>query len=630
MTADDPRGLLQLVGILPRDSNPPWTAALGKTDIKINVTAKPSATDPVTGFSINGKMGEFSIASDGSIVPALDPARTAINGSAEINSTSSAALINLYGGAVQLPDTIPARLVLTADGNFADNFLVDLTTDAYHGKAHFAGTLNPLLAAFGLNGDFTLEAANSGDLLAALQIPSPVPLAGALTLGAKISTEGGKVGFGDIDGKFGDVAFSGVAAVEDNQRISGDFTVDQVSLASLLRPAFLPWNGKPASLEQTFAKGLPYDLTGEVWVRPKKLAVYPGLDAGDAQIGLTASSGDTRLAVYAKTGAGEKIVMDIDSKSGIGTREFTGHVGMPVNLGEQLKLAGGGPVVSGKAIVDFTFDAKGMSPGGALATLNASGNYTVGEAHLLNISPQKFSGLIASAKDATMMGEAFTALHQGEGVQLGGISGGLNIVDGVATFSPFSTNSANADILVRPVVELPTLNIDMGVNLRLKGLPNLPPMDISYVGPPLQLVMNEDATALTSFLGFKVLEKGVGDLEKLQAEQQRLALEEEKMHKEDEAKLQAFYAQRAELRLRLRELRIQGEQRVLDQELAAAEQVRLIQDGVAMNKLELRQRLRELKAYRKVELTIPVQRPKPKPVEAPIGPLLLVPLGSAR
>ena len=630
VTADDPRGLLHLVGVLPRDRNPAWTTALGKTDLKINLKAKPSTTDPETGFSINGMMGGFTIALDGSVVPAVDLMSTAINGSAEINSTSSAALVNLYGGSVDRNDSIPARLVLTADGNLKDSFLVDVTTDAYRSTAHFAGTLNPMAAAFGLNGDLTLQAADARELFNALQIPAPAALTGVLMLGGKVSTVGNKVSFDEVEGKFADAAFAGVAAVENNERITGDFSVDQVSLTSLMAPVFLPWNGKPASLEQTFAKALPLGLSGEVSVRPKKLTIYPGLDVADSQIELTATGQDTRLAVYAKTGAGEKAAIDLVSTPGAGGQEISGHVDLPFNLAEQLKLGDGSAVVSGQARMDVKFGAKGLSPGGALATLNASGNFAVGDGRLLNISPQNFSKLMVNAKDAVALRDAFTALHHGDGVGLGGISGGINIVDGVATLSPFATNGADADILIRPVVELATGHIDLGVMLHLKVLPDLPAMEISYVGSPWQLVMKEDATALTAFLGFKVLEKGVGDLEKLQAEQQRLALEEEKMRKEDEEKLAAFYAQRAELRLRMRELRVQADQRALDVELAAAEQVRLIQDGVAMNRLEIKQRLRELKAYRKAEVTVPAQKPKPKTVEAPIGPVLLVPLGSEK
>ena len=110
----------------------------------------------------------------------------------------------------------------------------------------------------------------------------------------------------------------------------------------------------------------------------------------------------------------------------------------------------------------------------------------------------------------------------------------------------------------------------------------------------------EDRAALTSYLGFKVLERSVDELEKVQAEQERLAIEEEKLRRSDEERLTAFYAQRAELRLRLRELKVHSAQRILDVELAKAEEQRLIRDGIAINKAELRLRQHELRVHRKV------------------------------
>jgi hypothetical protein len=153
-----------------------------------------------------------------------------------------------------------------------------------------------------------------------------------------------------------------------------------------------------------------------------------------------------------------------------------------------------------------------------------------------------------------------------------------------------------------------------------KALPELPPMEISYSGMPLQLVAAEDRTALASYLGFKVLEKGVDELEKVQREQERLALEEEELRKEDEARLTAFYAQKAELRLRLRELKVHSAQRILDVELAKAEEIRLIRDGEAINKSELRLRLRELRVYRNAMAeAVPVVTPRDKPVVPPVS-----------
>jgi hypothetical protein len=144
-------------------------------------------------------------------------------------------------------------------------------------------------------------------------------------------------------------------------------------------------------------------------------------------------------------------------------------------------------------------------------------------------------------------------------------------------------------------------------------------MEISYSGQPSQLVPGEDRAALTTYLGFKVLERSVDELEKVQAEQERLAIEEEKLRKSDEDRLTAYYAQRAELRLRQRELKVHSAQRILDIELAKVEVQRLIRDGSAINKTELRLRQHELRVHRKVMAAAkPLAVPPPdKPIAPP-------------
>ena len=399
--------------------------------------------------------------------------------------------------------------------------------------------------------------------------------------------------------------------------MTGDFNVSDISLMKVMAPVFMPWNGEAESLEETFAKALPFGLTGEVWLRPKSLEVYPGLVVGDAQIGLTASVEETRLAAYAKTAEGGKVAVEIASTLASDGRKIAGLVNVPVDISRQLKLGDGTAIAAGMAGLDFSFEGVGRSPGGALATLNGKGTYTLADARLLNISPENFSRAIVSAKDAVGLQSAFDGLHSGEGITLGAASGTVTIANGVAVFSPIGTSSPDAQVLVKSTAELVDGKIDIGVVLSLKALPELPPMEIAYSGLPLQLVASEDRSALTSYLGFKVLERGVDELEKVQAEQERAAIAEENLRRQDEERLTAFYAQKAELRLRLRELKVHREQRILDVELAKAEERRLIRDGEAINRAELRLRMRELRVYRKILAeAVPVVTPRDKPAAA--------------
>lgn len=638
--AEDPRGLLRLAGIIPRGADPAWATSLGKTGLKIALKAKPAAVDPATSINITGSVGDLTVAADGSMVPAVKLENSAVNGSVEIHSVSSAAIANLYGWGIAEKDNIAAKLVLTIDGNFKDNFIADLTTDIFRSRFHYAGKVSSWLPAYGLNGDLTLEATDAKDLLLAARIPAPVPLWGPLTLGSRLASSETGIALDEIEGKFGAAALGGHVALAADKKVSGELTIDRVSLGSMLAAVFLPWDGEVATLDQTFAKTLPFGLTGELWVRPKAMTVYSGLDVAGAQIGLTAADDDMRFAMYAKTPAGDKISVDLASKATVGTRKISGQVSMPFDMAQQFKLSNGNAVASGKTSFTLGFEGHGLSPAGVLASLNATGGYSVTDGRLLKLSPENFTRLISAAKDSDGLTAAFAALHDGQGISLGSVFGSFNVVNGVATLSPFGVTSADADIQLKPVIDLASSTVDLNVTLKLKALPNLPQMQIAYAGPPAQLQMTEDAGDLSSFLGFKVLAKGVDDLEKLQAEQQRLALEEEKLRLQDQEKLDAFYAQKAELRLRMRELRVQADQRALEAKQAEAEQVRLIEQGIGINRLELRQRLRELKMYRKVEYRPPLPRipirvpPKVKEQavlpEKSFGPVLLVPLGSSR
>ncbi len=614
ITADDPRELLRLAGLLPGDRETRWSAVLGKTDLKINLQAKPSSDAPTTHYDVSGKVGDLAISSNGSVVIAAGLAGSNLKGVTEISSPSSATLFNLFGGAVETADAIPARAILTADGVLQDGFQVDLQGEIYKAGFSYNGKVKPDPENLILDGTLTARSSQVQDLIAALKIPGTAATGGQLAFSTTIATSGNTQSFDPVELKLDGLTVSGSAALENQERMTGDFNVSDISLMKVLAPVFMPWNGEAEFLEEPFAKALPFGLTGEVWLRPKSLEIYPGLVVGDVQIGLTAAAEETRLAAYAKTAEGGKIVVEIASTQASDGRKIAGLMNFPVDLARQLKLGDGTAVAAGMAGLDFSFEGLGRSPGGALATLNGKGTYTLADGRLPNISPENFSRAIISATDAAGLQSAFDGLRRGDGITLGAASGTLAIANGVAVFSPIAAANPDAQVLVKSTAELVEGKIDIGVVLGLKALPELPPMEIAYSGLPQQLVASEDRSALTSFLGFKVLERGVDELEKVQAEQERAAIAEANLRRQDEERLAAFYAQKAELRLRLRELKVHREQRILDVELAKAEEQRLIRDGEAINRTELRLRMRELRVYRKILAeAVPVVTPREKP-----------------
>jgi hypothetical protein len=121
------------------------------------------------------------------------------------------------------------------------------------------------------------------------------------------------------------------------------------------------------------------------------------------------------------------------------------------------------------------------------------------------------------------------------------------------------------------------------------------------------------------------MQQGLAELERLQEEQARLLRLEEEQRREDEVRLQAYYAQRDELLLRRRELRVHGEL----QAIAADRLRRRIEAERAanaeINKSEIRQRLREMKTWRRLAQNAgppaaTAKQPASRPPRAPAKP----------
>ncbi len=232
---------------------------------------------------------------------------------------------------------------------------------------------------------------------------------------------------------------------------------------------------------------------------------------------------------------------------------------------------------------------------------------------ILNVSPERFASLLSAAKDGAGLNAAFEALRDGGGLDGGDIKGSITVNNGVAAFLPFKISTPGADATIKVLAEPALAQMDASIVVQLRAQKALPSMEISYAGAPASLARNEDKTELAAKLNFDIMQKGVIELERLQQEQLRLAAEEERQRLEDEAKLQAYYAQRDELRLRQREIKVHAEIRVREAEEL---RIKLESERAAnadLNRAELKQRLRELRIHRRMAR---LER-LPKAVEAP-------------
>ena len=337
--------------------------------------------------------------------------------------------------------------------------------------------------------------------------------------------------------------------------------------------------------------------------------------------------------MYGKDKDGRDARLELASTGAEDSRNISGQLSLPVDLAQQLTLISGTQVAAGEGSIDMRFESSGRSPAGALAAMTGEGSYKIDGLRLLSLTPQDFGTALEAAKDAAGLTGAFERLRAGAGTDVGAVSGAITVADGQVRFAPVTRQDAAYDIDVKTIAELALGQIDIDIGLTLKMRDGLPPMSISYAGPADMLARTEDNSELSRALGVTIMQQGLDELERLQQEQIRLAAEEEKLRLEDEARLQAFYAQRDEVLLRRRELKVHAEMQV-----AAADRLRRQIEAeraanAEINKTEMPQRLREVRTWRRVarlteapEAAAPQparQQPKPQRSSETVKPVIL-------
>jgi len=473
---------------------------------------------------------------------------------------------------------------------------------------------------------------------------------------ARLAWADGRWTLDDLNGAFGGQAFKGSASLTPALGLEARIEMGRLQLSDVMAASFLDWSGAGPGLETGFAAAMPFGLTGELWLAPSSLQVHPQFEIKGAEIGISAAPGEIRLSAFGKDSDGRKLQVELASAAADGSRKISGLVTLPVDLGRQLALAGGGAIAAGEGSLDLRFESEGRSPAAALAAMQGSGRYALDDLRLPGITPDAFASALSEATESAGVARAFDALRTGEGLDFGSVSGAITISEGQLNLAPLSRGSDTADVQLNTVAELAAGQVDIDVGLRFKMRPDLPPMSIAYAGTPMQLARSEDNTALATALGVTIMQQGIDELERLQQEQARLAKQEEEQRREDEARLQAYYAQRDELLLRRRELKVHGEMQVMEA-VRLRRQIEAERAANAeINKAELRQRQREIRVWRRMArlaempakpaeptpakiaaeadaapadvAPAPVQsaQPKPKqkrPPQQPIGPVIL-------
>lgn len=557
VTADDPRSLLQLLGLLPKNESPVWAEALGQTELTITTDLKPDEEGQSATFRIIGKSGDLNIEATLAAAGQSDFLASEISADFTLRSATGAGLLKLAG---LRPVTVPegaAKLSGTLTGSLANGLVADFQGDAFGTKGQFQGKFLRRDNVLTGTGRVGLFAERPGDLFTAAGITNYA--GGAFSVESEVEVALPRITLPHVRGFAAGAPLSGTLSLDGGNRLKGEFSTGSVSLARLFDLVFMPWDGRALDIELPFALEPPRGLTGELWIKPAALEISNGLTVKETQIGISASAEEVRLAAFGKSELGGDVAIEIGAKPQGGGKALDGRLVMPIDLGRSLKDAAGKQAAQGLAKLSVKVSGSGRTPGAVLASLSGSGSYDISGLEVANIDPERFVELVRNATTGEELKTAFTALSSGGVLAFGDVKGILKIADGTVTMPASAQSSVAAETRLEPKIDLADGRLDAVLQVKLRALEDEPHFAVTYSGRPDALSRFVDVAALESKLGFKVVERTLKELEKLQAEQQELIEEEDRQRREDEARLEAYNEQKREMLRRQKELRVHRE-----------------------------------------------------------------------
>jgi AsmA-like C-terminal region len=442
-----------------------------------------------------------------------------------------------------------------------------------------------------LKGTLNLAAENPTQLAAVIGLPVLGTIQGPLNFSANITPSSTGLNFENLAAKLNQNNISGQLQVAFDGGILADLAVPSLDFKNLIAASLLPWNGQVPRFDSAFAD-FKSTTKSEIWLRPERLSTGMGADLTEAVIGIAMGPDARNISLASRGADGEPFKLELSLRPNGTSFNFssTGHGAL--DLERNLQTADGKPVAMGAVVLDGHFSGQGRSLEGVFAGLNGEGTYQLRDTKLASVSPQGFFKKVASVKDTTALQAAFDGLVQGSGMALGSDQLPIKIIDGAITLEPLKIVSDDTNISVQPHFDITNNNFVGDVSISSATNADLPEMHITYSGEPSGLQRRADTAALSSKLGFAIIAKDIAELDRVQAEQKKLVANEEAQRKADEEKFVAFQAQRNELRLRQRELRVHAAQRELDAVNFKTELDKAVAAGQAMRKLDFEKFLR--------------------------------------
>ena len=583
--AENPRGLLRLLGAFPRGPDPVWANILGATDVKADVTVRPGIDQPTVSFGTSGNSGPIQLSASGDVNDIGKGRDATVGLSAELSSAEGGDLSRIFGFAPLIATTGPGKISVVASGGNQTGYKTAVRGSLFDADMAFDGSFKPDAKMAQINGATNVVAKEGAMFGRVLGLEHTSLFNGPLDIKANLLTVEQNLQVKGFVGRLGGQAVTGEGSLSVDGGINANIGFEHLDLPTVLATVFMPWrNGMPA-LDEGFASPALNRLHGEIWLRPTELQNL-GTALKESVVGINFEQHSRSLSIASQERDNEPFMLDLSLREGDNSFALTGSGHGSISMAPFLKAQDGSGIANGRVLLDGQFQGQGRSPLAILSSLTGKGSYELEDASMVSLSPDPFYKQLDLVKNADGLQQAFDGLLKGPGFALSSDKQDIAIDKGNMQAQPLKASLESADIEITPSFDLSSLVLKALVQLSGKTQAGLPDIKVSYEGPPGELRRRSDTSDISAKLGYAFIARDMEELDRVKKEQEKLAAEELEQTQADEAKFAAYQAQRLELRLRLREMKVHAGQRMVEADLKKAEMNRVINDSLLIKKLE--------------------------------------------
>jgi hypothetical protein len=540
--AADPRPLFRLFGLLPPAkvavAEPQWTSELAPLRATLSALLDNKEAESQLTLELRGTAGGSNISLDSTFLGDLQDLKAGrLQASAGIASQNARKLASIFGLSHVTDDSKPAQLSLRLDGELGSGVLVETELKASGVNGKFRGSANELFSAQGapaVEGILEIDAENGDEILQVLGIASP--LSGSrLAVNSKLAAKAGHLTLRDVRASLGGHNFAGQLSARPGA-IEIAASANELSAPWLLSLVLMPMDGRPVDEVKLFAETPLGGAKARIVVDAEKLVLTPGIALQPGKAEFNASGGNLDVSISGTGARGLPFMLKSDVAREGNELRVTGSLDGGFELGDVLSSANGEPVIDSLVTLKSSIMGRGRSPAGLAASLSGTGEVSIERGYVRGINADSFMTSLRFSPTAAGVDRLLRQGFTGSDLIFTGGSGQVNVAEGVATFGPVSFEAGGIRGSLKTVLELLSRKIDMGIEVGLKALADVPPIEVIYSGPPRALERTVDASELKARLSAVELKRSMEKLEELQREQMELFAEEERKARAEAAK----------------------------------------------------------------------------------------------